>query len=159
MVAIFTDELARIGIEQEFIRVEAAAVFGAVLPIGAVAIQQAGADAGQARVERYVDGRLFADIVLRANADEAQVAYGHVAHTIETAADGRSVSFELRPEALWPLDAARGASSSTAAPVVSQPLPLQATLGQCQSAAREVSDQLCSLFFTHSGEARYSVGA
>ena len=39
------------------------------------------------------------DTLLRANADEAQVAYGHVAHTIETAADGRSVSFELRPEA------------------------------------------------------------
>jgi len=39
------------------------------------------------------------DTLMRANADEAQVAYGHVAHTIEIAADGRSVSFELRPEA------------------------------------------------------------
>ena len=39
------------------------------------------------------------DTLMRANADEPQVAYGHVAHTIETAADGLSVSFELRPEA------------------------------------------------------------
>lgn len=39
------------------------------------------------------------DTLLRASADEAQVAYGHLAHTIETAADGTSVSFELRPEA------------------------------------------------------------
>jgi nucleoside-diphosphate-sugar epimerase len=53
---------------------------------------------------------------------------------------------DLRPDALWPLYA------------VSNPeLPLQATLVQCQSAAREVSDQLCSLFFTHSGQVRYSV--
>jgi uncharacterized alpha-E superfamily protein len=99
---------------------------------------------------------------------------GWVAHTLRSRlkrmghlADGATLSLaerlpaliELRPEALWPLDAVRGASSSTAAPVMSQPLTLQATLGQCQSAAREVSDQLCSLFFTHSGEARYSVGA
>ncbi|WP_090045994.1 circularly permuted type 2 ATP-grasp protein [Limnohabitans sp. 2KL-27] len=62
---------------------------------------------------------------------------------------------ELRPEALWPLNA----STNNATTATNQPLPLQATLGQCQSAAREVSDQLCSLFFTHSGEARYSVGA
>jgi uncharacterized alpha-E superfamily protein len=99
---------------------------------------------------------------------------GWVAHTLRSRlkrmghlADGATLPLterlpalvELRPEALWPLDAERGASSSTAAPVVSQSLPLQATLGQCQIAAREVSDQLCSLFFTHSGEARYSVGA
>jgi uncharacterized alpha-E superfamily protein len=99
---------------------------------------------------------------------------GWVAHTLRSRlkrmghlADGATLPLaerlpaliELRPEALWPLDAVRGASSITAAPVVNQPLPLQATLGQCQSAAREVSDQLCSLFFTHSGEARYSVGA
>jgi uncharacterized circularly permuted ATP-grasp superfamily protein/uncharacterized alpha-E superfamily protein len=62
---------------------------------------------------------------------------------------------DLRPEALWPLDT--NARATTQA--MGQTLPLQATLGQCQSTAREVSDQLCSLFFTHSGEARYSVGA
>ncbi|WP_295552619.1 circularly permuted type 2 ATP-grasp protein [Limnohabitans sp. Rim8] len=99
---------------------------------------------------------------------------GWVAHTLRSRlkrmghlADGATLPLaerlpaliEWRPEFLWPLDASGGASSSTAAPVVSQPLPLQATLGQCQSAAREVSDQLCSLFFTHSGEARHSVGA
>jgi uncharacterized alpha-E superfamily protein len=77
---------------------------------------------------------------------------------------------ELRPEALWPMDTSwdntsRDADTKTstrpsaATPAARQPLRLQATLGQCQSAAREVSDQLCSLFFTHSGEARYSVGA
>jgi hypothetical protein len=38
-------------------------------------------------------------------------------------------------------------------------VPLQAKLTECQDAAREISDQLCSLFFTHSGEVRYSVGA
>jgi uncharacterized alpha-E superfamily protein len=103
---------------------------------------------------------------------------GWVAHTLRSRlkrmghlADGATLPLaerlpaliEWRPEALWPLDATLGAgtqtSHSTAAPVVRQPLPLQATLGQCQSAAREVSDQLCSLFFTHSGEARFSVGA
>jgi microcin C transport system substrate-binding protein len=42
---------------------------------------------------------LIYDTLMRGNADEAQVAYGHVAHTIEVAADARSVSFELRPEA------------------------------------------------------------
>jgi uncharacterized circularly permuted ATP-grasp superfamily protein/uncharacterized alpha-E superfamily protein len=62
---------------------------------------------------------------------------------------------DLRPEALWPLDT--NARATTQA--MGQTLPLQATLGQCQSTARELSDQLCSLFFTHSGEARYSVGA
>jgi hypothetical protein len=82
---------------------------------------------------------------------------------------------ELRPEALWPLNTSqdytlRGENSrhagtktstsiSATTPAAGRALPLQATLGQCQSAAREVSDQLCSLFFTHSGEARYSVGA
>ena len=39
------------------------------------------------------------DTLMRSSADEPQVSYGHVAHTVETAADGRSVSFELRPEA------------------------------------------------------------
>ncbi|PUE41506.1 circularly permuted type 2 ATP-grasp protein [Limnohabitans sp. Bal53] len=66
---------------------------------------------------------------------------------------------ELRPQALWPLDTPRDASTSADPTATHQPLPLLATLGQCQSAAREVSDHLCSLFFTHSGEARYSVGA
>jgi microcin C transport system substrate-binding protein len=42
---------------------------------------------------------LIYDTLTRANADEAQVAYGHIAETIETAADGMSVSFELRPQA------------------------------------------------------------
>ena len=39
------------------------------------------------------------DTLTRANADEAEATYGHIAHTIEVAADGMSVSFELRPEA------------------------------------------------------------
>ncbi len=39
------------------------------------------------------------DTLTKSSADEAQTAYGHIAHTIETAADGRSVTFELRPEA------------------------------------------------------------
>ena len=103
---------------------------------------------------------------------------GWVAHTLRSRlkrmghlADGATLPLaerlpaliELPPEALWPLDATPAAgtqtSNSAAAPAVNQPLPLQAILGQCQSAAREVSDQLCSLFFTHSGEARFSVGA
>ncbi|MCC6717757.1 MAG: ABC transporter substrate-binding protein [Acetobacteraceae bacterium] len=42
---------------------------------------------------------LIYDTLLRSNADEAEVFYGHIAHTIEIAADGMSVSFELRPEA------------------------------------------------------------
>ena len=42
---------------------------------------------------------LIYDTLLRSSADESQVAYGHIAHTIEVAADGRSVTFELRPEA------------------------------------------------------------
>jgi len=42
---------------------------------------------------------LVYDTLLRSSADESQVAYGHIAHTIEVAADGRSVTFELRPEA------------------------------------------------------------
>jgi hypothetical protein len=36
---------------------------------------------------------------------------------------------------------------------------LLTTLAQCQAAAREISDRLCALFFSHSGQARYSVGA
>ncbi len=61
----------------------------------------------------------------------------------------------LTPEVLWPLSSKAGRQSVTA----EMPLPLHATLAECQVAAREVSDQLCALFFTHSGEARYSVGA
>ena len=61
-------------------------------------------------------------------------------------AEGLPALIDQRPDALWPLNAASN-----------QALPLQATLEQCQSAAREVSDQLCSLFFTHSGQVRYSV--
>jgi uncharacterized circularly permuted ATP-grasp superfamily protein/uncharacterized alpha-E superfamily protein len=86
---------------------------------------------------------------------------GWVAHTLRSRlrrmghlADGATLPLaerlpaliELRPDALWPLNAA-----------CNPELPLQATLVQCQSAAREVSDQLCSLFFTHSGQVRYSV--
>jgi uncharacterized alpha-E superfamily protein len=86
---------------------------------------------------------------------------GWVAHTLRSRlrrmghlADGATLPMaerlpaliNLRPDALWPLNATSN-----------QALPLQATLVQCQSAAREVSDQLCSLFFTHSGQVRYSV--
>jgi uncharacterized circularly permuted ATP-grasp superfamily protein/uncharacterized alpha-E superfamily protein len=86
---------------------------------------------------------------------------GWVAHTLRSRlkrmghlADGATLPLadrlpaliELRPDALWPLHAA-----------CNQDLPLQAILMQCQSAAREVSDQLCSLFFTHSGQVRYSL--
>jgi uncharacterized circularly permuted ATP-grasp superfamily protein/uncharacterized alpha-E superfamily protein len=91
---------------------------------------------------------------------------GWVAHTLRSRlrrmgqlADGVTLPLadqvpqfiDLPPEDLWPL----------ASPAV-QPehsLPLHVALAQCQTAAREVSDRLCSLFFTHSGEARYSVGA
>jgi uncharacterized alpha-E superfamily protein len=86
---------------------------------------------------------------------------GWVAHTLRSRlrrmghlADGATLPLaerlpaliDLRPDALWPLNAA-----------CNPELPLQATLVQCQSAARVVSDQLCSLFFTHSGQVRYSV--
>jgi uncharacterized alpha-E superfamily protein len=57
------------------------------------------------------------------------------------------------PQSLWPYNTAESLTHSTTE------LPLHATLAACQSSAREVSDQLCGLFFTHSVEARYSVGA
>ncbi|WP_396434517.1 circularly permuted type 2 ATP-grasp protein [Limnohabitans sp.] len=105
---------------------------------------------------------------------------GWVAHTLRSRlrrmghlADGASLPLAerlpaligLSPEALWPLRttpsvaASAWPSQASQASQASHCLPLQTTLEQCQSAAREVSDQLCSLFFTHSGEARYSVGA
>ena len=86
---------------------------------------------------------------------------GWVSHTLRSRlrrmghlADGATLALaehvpaltELSPEALWPLH-------------TTMSVPLQAKLSECQDAAREISDQLCSLFFTHSGEARYSVGA
>jgi uncharacterized alpha-E superfamily protein len=91
---------------------------------------------------------------------------GWVAHTLRSRlrrmghlADGATTPMaeqvpqliEMTPESLWPL------ANNPAQP--GNNLPLHAALVQCQTAAREVSDQLCGLFFTHSGEARYSVGA
>jgi uncharacterized alpha-E superfamily protein len=95
---------------------------------------------------------------------------GWVAHTLRSRlrrmgelADGATLPVAehvpqltaMAPDALWPLafKAGRQVVQSEA------PLPLHAALADCQVAAREVSDQLCGLFFTHSGEARYSVGA
>jgi uncharacterized circularly permuted ATP-grasp superfamily protein/uncharacterized alpha-E superfamily protein len=91
---------------------------------------------------------------------------GWVAHTLRSRlrrmgnlADGATTPMaelvpqliEMTPESLWPLENKPAQPGST--------LPLHAALAHCQTAASEVSDQLCSLFFTHSGEARYSVGA
>jgi len=59
----------------------------------------------------------------------------------------------MAPQSLWPYNTTENLTHSTT------DLPLLATLAACQTAAREVSDQLCGLFFTHSVEARYSVGA
>lgn len=107
---------------------------------------------------------------------------GWVAHTLRSRlrrmghlADGATLPLadrvphliDLTPEALWPLQAsASGHFSDRSNPSLIAPLtpadnalPLHAVLAHCQSAAHEVSDQLCGLFFTHSGEARYSVGA
>jgi uncharacterized alpha-E superfamily protein len=89
---------------------------------------------------------------------------GWVAHTLRgrlrrmgTLADGATLALAelvpqlsgIRPESLWPCQFN----------VSTQALPLLTTLANCQTASREVSDQLCGIFFTHSGEARYSVGA
>jgi uncharacterized circularly permuted ATP-grasp superfamily protein/uncharacterized alpha-E superfamily protein len=91
---------------------------------------------------------------------------GWVAHTLRgrlrrmgTLADGATLALAqsvpdwqgVSAASLWPVGAAPTGND--------QPLPLQNTLAVCQSAARQVSDQLCALFFTHSGEARYSVSA
>jgi uncharacterized circularly permuted ATP-grasp superfamily protein/uncharacterized alpha-E superfamily protein len=58
---------------------------------------------------------------------------------------------DLPPASLWPENIAVTQNDNS--------LPLHAALAHCQKAARDVSDQLCSQFFTHSGEVRYSVGA
>ncbi len=70
-------------------------------------------------------------------------------------ADGLPDLIEMRPESLWPVN--QPALTVGAEPPLT--LPLLTPLAQCQTAAREVSDQLCALFFSHSGQARYSVGA
>ena len=61
----------------------------------------------------------------------------------------------LTTESLWPLEAHHQpqAQHSHTLP------PLQTTLALCETTARQVSDQLCGLFFTHSGEARYSMSS
>ncbi|MDI9232514.1 circularly permuted type 2 ATP-grasp protein [Limnohabitans lacus] len=97
-------------------------------------------------------------------------ALGWVAHTLRSRllrmgnlADGATVPLaavvprlvDLTPEALWPLDCTADAILASA----EHPLPLHAALAECQSSARHVSDQLCGLFFTHSGDARFSFGA
>lgn len=61
------------------------------------------------------------------------------------------VLVEMTPESLWPWENPSAQPGKTS--------PLHAALARCQNAAREVSDQLCGVFFTHSGDARYSVGA
>ena len=76
-----------------------------------------------------------------------------------TLADGATLALaqalpdwhDAHAASLWPVGAVPTGNDP--------PLPLQNTLTECQSAARQVSDQLCALFFTHSGEARYSVSA
>ena len=103
--------------------------------------------------------------LLVTNSDNPR-SLGWVAHTLCSRlrrmgqlADGATLALadrvpqliELSPETLWPL-----ASQAT---LPDKALPLHNALAQCQTTAHEVSDQLCSLFFTHSGEARYSVGA
>jgi uncharacterized circularly permuted ATP-grasp superfamily protein/uncharacterized alpha-E superfamily protein len=103
--------------------------------------------------------------LLVTNADNPR-SLGWVAHTLRSRlrrmghlADGATVPMaervphliELTAESLWPLK-----YKATHADIA---MPLHETLADCQTAARDVSDQLCGLFFTHSGEARYSVGA
>ncbi|PUE47163.1 A circularly permuted ATPgrasp family protein [Limnohabitans sp. 2KL-1] len=103
--------------------------------------------------------------LLVTNADNPR-SLGWVAHTLRSRlrrmgqlADGATLPLadlvpqliELSPEALWPLACSAALPGST--------LPLHSALAHGQKAAHDVSDQLCGLFFTHSGEARYSVGA
>jgi len=91
---------------------------------------------------------------------------GWVAHTLRARltrmghlADGATTPMaelvpqliEMTPETLWPR------ASDPSQP--GNELPLRAVLAHCQTAARDISEQLCGLFFTHSGEARYSIGA
>jgi len=61
----------------------------------------------------------------------------------------------LSTESLWPLEA----HNKPLAQDNHTPDPLQTTLALCETTARQVSDQLCALFFTHSGEARYSMSS
>ena len=97
-------------------------------------------------------------------------ALGWVAHTLRSRllrmgslADGATVPLaavvprlvDLTPEALWPL----ACTHDAILPSAEHPLPLHAALDACQTSARHVSDQLCALFFTHSGDARFSFGA
>jgi len=107
--------------------------------------------------------------LLVTNSDNPR-SLGWVAHTLRSRlrrmgqlADGATLPLaelvpnliELTPEALWPLTSLASRQPTQA----DSPLPLHSALAHCQTAARDVSDQLCGLFFTHSGEARYSVGA
>ena len=107
--------------------------------------------------------------LLVTNSDNPR-SLGWVAHTLRSRlrrmgqlADGATLPLaelvpnliELTPEALWPLTSLASRQPTQA----DSPLPLHTALAHCQTAARDVSDQLCGLFFTHSGEARYSVGA
>jgi uncharacterized alpha-E superfamily protein len=93
---------------------------------------------------------------------------GWVAHTLRgrlrrmgPLADGATLSLAegvpqligLTAESLWTFNTLEKTSNNPT------PLPLLAALVHCQTAAREVSDHLCGLFFTHTGEARYSVSA
>ena len=97
---------------------------------------------------------------------------GWVAHTLRSRllrmgnlADGATLALaqqvpqmiDLPPESLWPPETHDRAGRPR--PPCTLALPLDAVLAHCQTAAHEVSDQLCALFFTHSGQARYSVGA
>ena len=103
--------------------------------------------------------------LLVTNADNPR-SLGWVAHTLRSRlrrmgqlANGATLSLadqvpqltELLPETLWP------PASSAAHP--DNTLPLHGALAHCQRAAHDVSEQLCALFFTHSGDARYSMSA